>query len=288
MKAILYSIWAAGVVTACSSDPPSLSSSGTGTSSGGTSDAGIDPTLAKPCPSGKGPRMVRVPAGDTTQCIDTTEVTRTQYAAFLADVASGTVAPRDSFCQNATFDTGSSCMNEQVTCKRDCDQHPQVCVSWCAAFSYCKWAGKKLCGNLDGSAINGANPDLRKDAWMNICGSGVTSTGNPRLGYPYGNDYQAGACNTGNECNEQNVCSTVPVASFTNCHGQGPYAEIFDMAGNVGEWVDERGNGSAMSVGARGSSFDEDPLLSGCNGIKTSASDPANTSPFIGIRCCAD
>jgi formylglycine-generating enzyme len=284
-KLVFFTVFAVCTLaaSACSSDPP-----GSGSSSGGNGDAGVDAAVAKPCPSGKGPRMVRVPAGDITQCIDTTEVTRAQYAAFLAEVANGTTVPRESTCKGATLEVDSDCLNERVTCKNNCNEHPQVCVSWCAAASYCKWAGKKLCGSLDGSVITGPKPDLRNNAWMNICGSGATSIGEPRLGYPYGNDYQAGVCNTGNQCSEQNICTTVPVGSLKNCHGQGPYAEIFDMAGNVAEWVDERGVTSAESVGRRGSIFDEDPLASGCNGTTGSADTPTNVSPFTGIRCCAD
>jgi formylglycine-generating enzyme required for sulfatase activity len=72
-----------------------------------------------------------------------------------------------------------------------------------------------------------------------------------------------------------------------DCHGQGPYSEVFDMAGNVSEWVDERGKALATSIGSRGSTFDQEPLTSGCNGVNSSA-EPTVHSPFTGIRCCAD
>jgi formylglycine-generating enzyme len=267
----------------CSSETPAPNADA------GGSDAGAEAAaLAKPCPSGKGPTMVRVPARGTSQCIDSTEVTRVQYAAFLADVKAGVTLTRDALCtSNASVDIDSDCMNERLYCKSNCDQHPQVCVSWCAAHAYCAWAGKKLCGSLDGSVLFGPTPDLKKSAWMNICGSGTRDDGEPELKYSYGEDYQADACNTGS-CDTKGDCGTAPVGSFPKCQGQGPFAGVFDMVGNVSEWVDERGNGSATSVGYRGSDFDRDAVISGCNGVTSTADLPTLASPYTGIRCCAD
>jgi hypothetical protein len=111
--------------------------------------------------------------------------------------------------------------------------------------------------------------------------------GEPELKYSYGEDYQADACNTGS-CDTKSNCGTAPVGSFPKCQGQGPYAGVFDMVGNVSEWVDERGNGSATSVGYRGSDFDRDAVISGCNGVTSTAGLPTLASPYTGIRCCAD
>jgi formylglycine-generating enzyme len=261
---------------ACSSDPPV-----------GGADAGAETSVpAKSCPTDKGPSMLRVPAGDKTVCIDTTEVTRAQYAAFLADVnasGEGKVA-RDPLCSGASFEVSADCLNESSTCKNSCSEHPQVCVSWCAAFSYCKWAGKKLCGSLDGSVLTGSRPDLQQVAWLNVCGGGVRADGLPNSLYPYGDSYKAGVCNT--DACAGGACTTAPVGSLKGCQGTGPYAGLFDMVGNASEWVDERGNGSARSVGQRGSSFSNDSDVSGCNIVGSAG--PDVSSPGTGIRCCAD
>jgi hypothetical protein len=81
--------------------------------------------------------MVRVPSPEGTFCIDSTEVTRAQYTVFTADIAAKGAAGEASLekadiCLAVTVSPAADCMQENAVCKNSCDQHPQVCVSWCA------------------------------------------------------------------------------------------------------------------------------------------------------------
>lgn len=114
--------------------------------------AGPAETPPAPCPSGRGPAMVRIPMSEgRSACIDATEVTREQYAAFLADSNAHGAGSRLESCGIAPYkdEPDAACLAEPVVCKGDCARHPQVCVSHCNAQAFCKWAGKRLgCGSI--------------------------------------------------------------------------------------------------------------------------------------------
>jgi formylglycine-generating enzyme len=156
-----------------------------------------------------------------TFCIDSTEVTNAAYAAFAeagAPIEGGVACAYKSGSGTTAFDPSKP-------------DHPMVFVDWCDAVAFCRWAGKHLCGRITpvgGShtipAAEIGNPVA--SAWVAAC----TDRGN-RV-YQYGNTFDGSACNIldgGSGAAEK-------VGSRMSC--QGPEAGLFDLGGNVWEWID--------------------------------------------------
>jgi hypothetical protein len=194
--------------------------------------------------TGRGPNLV--PAGDRL-CIDGTLVTRAQYDTFLAAAVS-LDSQIDGCSQNKSF--------VPFTAAEGGD-YPVDGVDWCDAFTYCSWAGKRLCGASPGTDA-GALPDAAADAgfahgiaftevqdrsideWMYAC-----QGGDHALVYPYGNDLNPDACySTGGGFQPAEMG---PVGSRP-CEGGFP--GLFDMVGNVQEWIDSCRDDSCTLVGA--------------------------------------
>ncbi len=240
-------------------------SSGTGGSSGSGG--------AYTCPTSGGPTMVLLPQG---YCIDSTEVTRDQYAAWLATNPS--TSGQDTVCAwNSDFTPDEMCMGASDVCYgANCGGHPQACVDWCDAFAYCKAVGKRLCGKIGGGS-NGHDDyaDATKSQWYHACVSdGVNDA------YPYGSAYDGQACNGV----ALHAGTTVPVATLPNC--QSPvagYEGIFDLSGNLFEWEDSCDQYDDCRM--RGGAFiwGEDQLRcdSDIGGVRNGSGD------LVGFRCCA-
>jgi formylglycine-generating enzyme len=223
------------------------------------------------CPSLPGPAMVRV----GTYCIDSTEVTQSQYSRFLSTAR--------------VFDGGAACAyktdfqpNQTVSCRWEPGANPNLpvtCVDWCDAVVYCRWAGKRLCGAIDGGAIKwarGDDADPTKDQWYQACSKGGA------LAYPYGSAFDAGACNG----RELNVLKVLDAGSLPGCNGG--YSGLFDMVGNAFEWEDscEAETSPFDHCKNRGGSWywTDDPYNS-CAGAGMG---DARNQRFadVGFRCC--
>ena len=95
-----------------------------------------------------------------TFCVDRTEVTRAQYAAFPA---AATTEGQPPYCSwNVSF--GVVAVSDDL---------PITSVDWCDARAYCAWAGKRLCTASESR-------------------SACSSAGKK---YPYGASHVAGRCN---------------------------------------------------------------------------------------------
>ncbi|MBI5531888.1 MAG: SUMF1/EgtB/PvdO family nonheme iron enzyme [Deltaproteobacteria bacterium] len=241
-------------------------------------------------------RLVTVPAllpggGTTTHQIDATEVTREQYAAWLAATPSTTGQP--AYCAwNSSYVPATACTTDPSVCSGSgCAAHPQVCVDWCDAFMYCAGVGKRLCGKVGGGSNNvkaGGN-DPKLSQWFNACSSGGV------FNFPYGGDptssathgYGQGKCNGVNP----NGGATAPVASYAYCHSPlTEYDGVYDLSGNVSEWEDscEQSTGEKDWCRWRGGWFG-----SLVNGDMTCASPTfipsrSKAEPSRGFRCCHD
>lgn len=284
-RALLACLAVAGVTTACSLvvDTSGLSGgSGPGPNADGATadgptgtDAALDDRVVPPdgsseasngCPSGRGPTMIAITAPPARFCIDTTEVTRGQYRAFLDSVPD--VATQPAECSwNSTF--------VPSTITLDPPDLPVVKVDWCDARAFCAWAGKRLCGALGtGAAITVTDAvEPTKSEWMFACSRGGTR------GYPYGPSPANGVCNDVTASRTD----AVTVGSLAGCTGG--FAGLFDMVGNISEWENAcvaSGVGDRTCVN-RGSSWVSEGRCS-----YASADDYKGTSSDWGIRCCAD
>jgi formylglycine-generating enzyme required for sulfatase activity len=167
---------------------------------------------------------------------------------------------------------------------------PVVCVDWCDARDFCKWAGKRLCGQFGGGAVAfppGDGQDPTKDEWMYACSKAGAQT------YPYGSTFSGTTC-VGNayEGSPMPQSTGYPelVGSAAMCVGG--YPGLFDMSGNVWEWEDSC-QSSPMPQNDqchdRGGSFWEtDMNLLTCAAVGPMNHTRSYTQKNIGFRCCAD
>lgn len=261
-------------------------------------------------------------------CIDQTEVTKAQYFKFLespwneaTDQVAACAPPVNSTFQPkgawppATSPPKNLSGNLGHAFNLSLPVHY---VNWCDAHAYCRWAGKQLCGNVEGAdvAFDKFN-DATQDAWFNAC------SGEGTLTFPYGSNFIATKCNgaiyspDGGAYDGEENGPGGPVASQRNGYGftdngdygihqvnngdvDGKYTAVefrgcmggsnflYHMSGNVAEWEDScDGSGNCR---IRGGSFaaanDPDKLRCGADRVLPRVPSDPELLADVGFRCC--
>jgi formylglycine-generating enzyme len=252
------------------------------------------------CPGDAGPIPVRVTVGEGSFCVDSTEVTRAEYVAFLK--AAGPPREPDPLCEykngsDAGYEPSSSSNCEKFWPPSvEEESLPMGCIDWCDARAYCTWAGKRLCGAIGGGPASFDAPDASTDEWYLACSKGGTRI------YPYGNDFEAEACNVAQKSPDGGYTTSEPQAPvMANGQCVGGFKGLYDMAGNVEEWEDACDDAGLCEAGAGprcnhcltrgGSSFDYgSPTVTRCDlpsAFQTYTRDGVY-SRDIGFRCCSE
>jgi sulfatase modifying factor 1 len=196
--------------------------------------------------------QARVPPG---YLVDSTEVTRAQYLAWIA--MNPSTLQQDPWCA-WNEDYGPALPDECPEISPPTDEDPErpvVCVDWCDAYAYCNGVGKRLCGKVGGGPASYGFPASASDSqWYNACSSSGQHV------YPYGEDFDVIACcssdNPASGC-FQYACRPVIAGSLAQCASTEPgYTGVYDMSANVGEWEDscEAGVGENDACRLRGGS----------------------------------
>lgn len=217
------------------------------------------------CPSREGPRMVRV--GDF--CIDSTEVTRAQYMRFVDAVGPDAGGPAGvRFCPQTNKSVAPLDPENGYPPAKESPDFPVRAIDWCDAKAYCLWAGKDLCGGLGGAAITSDDAvDPKKSQWAKAC------TKDGAFRFAYGDSYVGGKCVDGPAPSQP---------SDGKC--EGGYPGIFDMVGNVAEWIDACMAAPYTNCALVGRVAGSDEIAS-CTSVAVPPGDVA--WPDVGVRCCA-
>jgi len=213
-------------------------------------------------------------------CIDANEVTNQDYATFLAaGVAVSTQSSRcgwnQTFVPEAKSTNGPACPTFDPAGRAD---YPVVCVDWCDADAYCRWAGKHLCQKPGGEVVTGALTAKDASEWVIAC------TGDAKSKYPYGDTASPGRC-----VDKTYAAATPglrPVKDATMCEGGVP--GLFDMSGNAWEWLDDceqqSSTGSDDSCPPVGGSFSSE--LTGSTCTDSTGFFRKQVAGDTGFRCC--
>jgi formylglycine-generating enzyme required for sulfatase activity len=220
--------------------------------------------------------MVGLPEG---YCIDSTEVTRGQYRAWLDTGPSTSTQTAD--CEwNTSFAPGAECFSLAYQGSGS-DNHPQVCVDWCDAYAYCQAVGKRLCGKIGGGPSGFSYLENASSSQLyNACSS------HAGYEYPYGNSRDARACNGADHAG--NGGTTVAVGTLERCQSsEASYAGVYDLSGNVWEWEDSCDEaGESGHCRLRGGSFYTNDFILSC-GYDTGMAVRSTAAVDAGLRCCS-
>jgi formylglycine-generating enzyme required for sulfatase activity len=263
------------------------------TGDAGSGDAAGDaPSCATPlganeqCTNGlPAPVFQQLPAGFS---MDVTEVTRSQYAAWLA--TKPPTANQVAGCQgNTSFQPDAACLTSNLVCATGCDAHPQVCVDWCDAQAYCRALGKQLCGARPDAIAQGLTVTFADFANAELDQFEYACSADGKQPYVYGNTYDATACNTG--C-QGTACKTIVVASNAKCQGEpssAAFPGVFDLDGNVAEWDGVCASSDpAAQCHVRGGDMQSTATTSTCDyGTGTAVVARNEAQPTVGFRCCS-
>lgn len=196
-------------------------------------------------------------------CVDSTEFTNAMYAEFLNEF--GNVCEEHE-CMHA--DEPGSRIHQvpdgeegagEWRVEAGYEEHPVVRVTFHGALEACALQDKRLCS---------------EEEWGRGCGGPLEDA------YPYGDSYEEDACN--GAIGEEDDGAPVEVGSMSLC--EGGYDGLFDMSGNVYEWVSTCADGPCN---IKGGSFDRPEDELSCQSTHE-MDGPAGHREDLGFRCCFD
>jgi sulfatase modifying factor 1 len=183
--------------------------------------------------------------------------TEVPVAAFRECVVAGA-------CDEATVN--DACNFNREAAPDDRSDHPVNCVNFDGAEQYCAFAAARLCS---------------QEEWLGAC------RGPEGRDFPYGGDFNREACNVGSSETpaQGRERGTSVVGSITTCEGGLP--GLFDMAGNVNEWVADCSGTYCKFRGGAWLSNEPTERFAGCAGV-CSGNQKTLRSAQVGFRCCRD
>lgn len=264
------------------------------------------------CPFGM---EVVTKASGGAYCIDRAEISKGQYNKFIT--ANQAVSDQIDVCKNANTTFVPRGAWPPATSPPNLAHNmslPVHYVDWCDAFAYCRWAGKQLCGQINGGAVEpGKANEATEGAWYNAC----SAQGQKAWGYS--TEYSAGKCNDSKVvyqdggvtpsvgtygyggANQDEFVYRVVLAdnagnfgAYDNVGCQAGSVGVYQMSGNVAEWEDScEGTNPSSKCKLRGGSYNSpDPAALRCDADRRlermPAEAPAASDPLkdVGFRCC--
>ncbi len=181
---------------------------------------------------GKGPDLVVVSNG---VAFARHEITRGEFAVWWRAAGQRQFAGKEPSCRDRESIFRSSRKRDWKSADiSQTDQHPVVCVSFAEAHAYAGWIAKQ-----SGKRYRLPTPSEWEQVARNAPPGTCSSANLADASYREGFDSRAGA-----DCDDGNA-ATAPVGSYAAVAG------VFDIDGNVREWVAACGKSAALSDGCR-------------------------------------
>ncbi len=233
--------------------------------------------------------LVRLPALSGALYMDETEVTVGEYQPW-ADEKGTSFADWNAGCplkapgpSNPARTPTDACAASIPVTQIDpfASDKPVRCVDWCDAEAFCRTARSgRLCYRTVGGGAS--QPENKQDEWPSACNNGSTTV------WPWGNEQNGERCNLDQSqaCSANGFsCGPAPVRSYAACRNA---TGIFDLIGNVAEWLETCSVPSNQESGCHvvGGSYDD--LLDNLNCGYVGSHPRYSASPKVGFRCCYD
>lgn len=222
--------------------------------------------------------MLKITRADGGFSIDSTEVTQAQYQQFILAKAGDPAGQPTPFCDFNVSYLPRNSDNPNLWDPVNHGDYPATDIDWCDAYAYCAWAGKRLCGGLNGKIAPGASSyNPAQSQWYYACSKAGSQS------YPYGTTPDTNACNVKKAFLDGGLIRNVGADS--KCVGG--FAGISDMVGNASEWIDACDGGVCAILGGSVTfPGPGDPNPVQC-GMYTEVG-PVYSADDLGFRCCKD
>jgi formylglycine-generating enzyme required for sulfatase activity len=184
--------------------------------------------------------------------------------------------PFDVLATEATVTDFLGCVSAKVcdagsvdtACKDPADspgELPITCIDHDGAMALCGHLGGRLCSSKE---------------WLAAC------RGSDNRAFPYGPEYQESRCHVGSyDAPGPGGRAPVAAGSIPDCVGGLP--GLFDMSGNVSEWVADCKGDYCKFRGAAYVGNEPVDYFAGCGDV-CSGNDKGLQSGTVGARCCRD